>query len=98
MVEIYGACGDDFGELIALFQRGHHPPWELRREAQGEMTDWGDPGWPKRAYWQEVPYSLMYPDSEPCNGEEAILFEKCAKDAVGAFPVTVLYVNGESTP
>ncbi len=91
-----GACAidDPADELQAIFWRGHHPPWGLRREAeeflyggQGE-----EPGWPRREWWQEVPYSLVYPDEPPCDGgEESILFIPCKRAGVGAFAVTVLY-------
>ncbi len=91
MTSIDGACAlDGDGEVTGIVQRGHHPPWGIRREAL-EHTGYEDPGWPRRVYMRSMPYSLMYPDEPPCDrGEEAILWQRCKKDDAGALPVTVL--------
>ncbi len=93
LATVLGACSEDVGEEMGYYQLGHHSPWELRRYSEVESPYWGDPGWPRREWWQEMPYSLKYPDEPPCTGEESILYVTCAKDAVGAFPVTVLYIE-----
>lgn len=90
MREVFGACGDDFGDLTGLVQRGHHAPWALRRHAMYEqMVD--EPGWPQRAYMRSVPWSIAYPDEPPCDeGEEQVIWEDCHRETPGAVPVTVL--------
>lgn len=91
-----GPCSiDEGGEIMGIFWRGHHPPWGLRREAD-ELLYGGQaehPAWPRREWWQEVPWSLAYPGEPPCEegGEESILYLPCKRADVGAFPVTVLY-------
>lgn len=84
------ALDNQDGDLLGIFQKGHHPPWELRRYAVWEeFVD--EPGWPKREYWQDIPWSILYPEEGPCdNGPEQIIFETCKRDTPGAYPVTVL--------
>ncbi len=85
-----GACALDVGDEMAFFQRGHLPPWELRAFSRSECPGDGDDDWPKHEWWRDVPYSIEYPDEPPCSGEESLLYVPCAKDAAGAWPVTVL--------
>ena len=83
------ALDDIDGDLLALIQRGHHPPWRLQRAALWEYTD--NPGWPRRTYMRSVPWSFVYPDDPPCDrGPESILWMPCKRTDVGAVPVTVL--------
>ncbi len=87
-----GACAvDDSGDAMAIFERGHVPPWNLRRVFVEEW-DPDEPLWPTREWWREVPWSIMYPDDPPCDGgEESIVLDPCRRSDVGAFPVTVIH-------
>ena len=88
MGEVLSACGDDFGDTTALVQKGHHPPWALRREAWWEYEA---DAWPRRVYMRSMPYGLLYPDEPPCgDGEEAIIWQRCARTASGAVAMMVL--------
>lgn len=90
LVEIDGACAfDTSGEVLAVFERGHQSPWNLR---EWYRTEYGEDVWPKREWWREVPWSIEYPDDPPCgDGEESILYVPCKRTDAGAFPVLVVW-------
>lgn len=94
MVALDGACElDSGGDLIGLVQRGHHPPWAIRRYARDECDEW-EPKWPERTYMRSMPWSLLYPDEPPCtSGPEAILWMRCKRTDGGALPVMYYDIN-----
>lgn len=92
MYEVMPGCGD--GGVMGYFARAHVSKLALLRGLAWDGVEIVGRGLAVRQeWWHDVPASIADPSWEPCEtGDEPTLFIECQPEAVGAYPVTVLYL------